>query len=89
MPKTKRIGDSLYSMDFYLTETRQAIEVNSRLHTRLDAEKRKRQAATKRELLKQSRIPCLFVWDVELSHDDLSPVIRKIEDFIAQAGAKG
>jgi hypothetical protein len=87
--REKRIGDSLYSMDFYLTETRQAIEVNSQIHTRLNAEKRKRQAATKRELLKQRYIPCLFVWDVELFRDDLSPVIKKIEDFIAQAGAKG
>jgi hypothetical protein len=31
----KRIGDSLYSMDFNLTDTGQAIEVNSQIHTRL------------------------------------------------------
>jgi hypothetical protein len=63
-------------------------EVNSQIHTRLNAEKRKRQAATKRELLKQHRIPCLFVWDVELFQEDLSPVIRKIEGFIAQEGGR-
>jgi len=87
--REKRIGDSLYSMDFYLTDTRQAIEVNSQIHTRLNAEKRKRQAAAKRELLKQHSIPCLFVWDVELFQEDLSSVIRKIEDFIVQAGGRG
>jgi very-short-patch-repair endonuclease len=87
--REKRIGDSLYSMDFYLTDTLQAIEVNSQIHTRLNAEKRKRQAATKCELLKQHSIPCLFVWDVELFQEDLSSVIRKIEDFIAQAGEGG
>ena len=87
--REKRVGDSLYSIDFYLTDTGQAIEVNSQIHTRLNAEKRKRQAATKRELLKQHRIPCLFVWDMELFQEDLSPVIRKIEDFIVQAGGRG
>ena len=87
--REKRIGDSLYSMDFYLTDNHQAIEVNSQIHTRLNADKRKRQAATKRDLLKRYRIPCLFVWDVELFQEDLSPVIRKIEDFIAQAGGRG
>jgi very-short-patch-repair endonuclease len=87
--REKRIGDSLYSIDFYLTETHQAIEVNSQIHTRLNTERRKRQAATKRELLNRHRIPCLFVWDVELLQEDLSPVIRKIEDFIAQAGGRG
>jgi hypothetical protein len=86
--REKRIGDSLYSVDFYLTNTGQAIEVNSQIHTRLNAEKRKRQAATKRELLKRHRIPCLFVWDVELFQEDLSPVIRKIEGFIAQEGER-
>jgi len=85
----KRIGDSLYSMDFYLTDTRLAIEVNSQIHTRLNAEKRKRQASTKRELLKQHCIPCLFVWDVELFQEDLSQVISKIEGFIAQASGRG
>jgi very-short-patch-repair endonuclease len=86
--RERRIGDSLYSMDFYLPDTRQAIEVNSQIHTRLNAEKRKRQAATKRELLKQHCIPCLFIWDVELFQDDWSPVTGKIEDFIAQAGGR-
>jgi very-short-patch-repair endonuclease len=87
--REKRIGDSLYSMDFYLTDTRQAIEVDSPVHTRLNAEKRKRQAATKRELLEQHRIPCLIIWDAELFRDDSSPVIRKIEDFIAQVSERG
>ena len=76
-------------MDFYLTDTGQAIEVNSQIRTRLNAEKRKWQAATKRELLKHYRIPCLFLWDGELFQEDLSPVIRRIEDFIAQAGERG
>jgi len=31
--REKRIGDSLYSMDFYLTDTRQPIEVNSQIHS--------------------------------------------------------
>jgi hypothetical protein len=87
--RERQIGDSLYSMDSYLPDTLQAIEVNSQIHTRLNAEKRKRQAANKRELLKQHSIPCLFVWDVDLFQEDLSSVIRKIEDFIAQAGGRG
>jgi hypothetical protein len=40
-------------------------------------------------MLKQHGIYCLFVWDVELFQEDLSSVIRKIEDFIAQAGGRG
>jgi hypothetical protein len=40
-----RLGTSLYTLDFYLPATGQAIEVNSRIHTQLDVEKRERQAA--------------------------------------------
>jgi very-short-patch-repair endonuclease len=87
--REQRIGDSLYSIDFYLADTHQAIEVNSQIHSRLNAEKRKRQAATKRELLKQYHIPCLLVWDMELFQEDLSSVIKNIEDFIAQVGGRG
>ncbi len=80
--REKRLGESLYTVDFYLPATGQAIEVDSRIHTQLDVEKRKRQAATKRKLMSDLRIPCLFVWDTELFRDDPAPVIRKIEDFI-------
>lgn len=82
--REKRLGNSLYTVDFYLLATGHAIEVDSRIHTRLDAEKRKRQAATKRKLLKQQGIECLTVWDKELCAGDLTPVARKIKDFIAQ-----
>jgi hypothetical protein len=76
-----RLGDSLYTVDFYLTNTNQAIEVNSRIHTQLDVEKRKRQAARKRKLLRDLQIPCLFVWDTELARD-VEWVIRKVMRFI-------
>lgn len=80
--REKRLGDSLYTVDFYLTATGQAIEVNSRIHTQLDVEKRERQAATKRRLLSELHIPCLLVWDTELFQNDPSPVIIKITEFI-------
>lgn len=79
-----RLGDSLYTVDFYLTDTNQAIEVNSRIHTQLDIEKRERQAARKRELLRDLQIPCLFVWDTEMA-DDVEGVIRKVKSFIGRA----
>ena len=76
-------------MDNFALAIRQAIKVNSQIHTRFNAEKGKRQAVTKREPLKRHSIPCLFVWDVELFQKDLSPVIKKIADFIALAGEGG
>ncbi|MCI0393256.1 MAG: hypothetical protein MOB07_31390 [Acidobacteria bacterium] len=80
--REKRLGESLYTVDFYLPATGQAIEVDSHIHTQLNVEKRKRQAETKRKLMSDLSIPCLFVWDTELFRDDPSPVIRKIEDFV-------
>jgi hypothetical protein len=82
-----RLGTSLYTLDFYLPATAQGIEVNSHIHTQLDAEKRERQAATKRKLMADLRIPCLFVWDTELVRD-VEKVIRKVKRFVGRAPGK-
>jgi hypothetical protein len=79
-----RLGTSLYTLDFYLPATAQAIEVNSRIHTQLDVEKRKRQAARKRKLMKDLRISCLVIWDTELAKD-ADAVIRKVRRFVGLA----
>jgi very-short-patch-repair endonuclease len=76
-----RIADTLYAVDFYLPETRQAIEVHSRIHEQFDAEKRRRQDACKRKLLKKSGIECLTVWDRELVRD-ADGVIQKVRRFV-------
>jgi hypothetical protein len=53
------------------------------IHTRLDVEKRKRQAATERKPLEQQAIECLTVWDRALCTDELRPE-PEIEGFIAR-----
>jgi very-short-patch-repair endonuclease len=78
-----RIADTLYAVDFYLSETRQVIEVHSRIHEKFDAEKRRRQDACKRELLKKSGIECLTVWDRELVRDAYG-VIQKVRRFVGR-----
>jgi len=78
-----RIADTLYAVDFYLPETRQAIEVHSRIHEQLDAEKRRGQEACKRKLLKKSGIACLTVWDRELVRD-ADGVIQKVRRFVGR-----
>lgn len=82
--REKRIDDSLYSMDFYLPDTRQAIEVDSRIHKHLDAGKRERNAKTKSAMLRRLGIACLVVWDTELLSDDLTAFSRKIEKFVSK-----
>jgi len=78
-----RLGTSLYTVDFYLPATSQAIEVNSRIHTKLEVEKRERRTAIKRKLLADLRIPCLFVWDTELARD-VDAVVRKVQRFVGR-----
>jgi very-short-patch-repair endonuclease len=78
-----RLGNSLYTIDFFLHATGQAIEVNSRIHTQLNVEKRKRQAAQKRKLMRDLRIPCLVIWDTELTRD-ADAVIRKVRRFVGR-----
>jgi very-short-patch-repair endonuclease len=76
-----RIAGTLYAVDFYLPKTRQTIEVHSRIHEQFDAEKRRRQDACKRKLLKKSGIECLTVWDRELVRD-VDGVIQKVRRFV-------
>ena len=78
----KYIGSNRRTMSFYLPETRQAIQVQG-LYSKLNRRKpRTTGPVTIRELLKQERIHCLFLSDTELLHDDLTPVIGKISDFM-------
>jgi very-short-patch-repair endonuclease len=79
--RERQIGESLYSMDFYLPDTNQSIEVNSRIHTQFEAEKRKRRSARKRALLEQLEVKCLVVWDKELTADTPA-VISKVQGFV-------
>jgi very-short-patch-repair endonuclease len=75
------LGDSHYTVDFYLPETPQAIEVDSRIHDQFDAEKRRLRAVRKRMLLAERGIDLLTIWDKELARD-AGAVIRKIQRFV-------
>ncbi len=79
-----RLSNSHYTVDFFLPETNQAIEVSSRIHQQFDVEKRRRWAARKQELLAERGIECLTVWDHELAKD-AGAVIRRIQRFIERA----
>ena len=79
-----RLADSQYTVDFYLPSTKQAVEVDSRIHEQFDVEKRRRQAACKRKLLREGRIVCLTIWDTELA-GDVEGVIQKVRRFVARA----
>lgn len=76
-----RLGKTQYTVDFYLPSTNQAIEVDSRIHEQFDAEKRRQRKARKQKLLADLHIPCLFIWDAELTRD-VDAVIRKVKSFV-------
>jgi len=78
-----RVGDTLYTVDFYLTDTNQAIEVDSRIHEQFDIEKRRQRKTRKRKLLADHHIPCLSVLDTELTRD-VDVVIRKVRRFVGR-----
>jgi very-short-patch-repair endonuclease len=79
-----QIGDTLYTVDFYLPMTRQAIAVHSNIHKQFDQEQRRRRESRKLKLLRERGIKCLTVWDRELAKD-AAAVIRKIKRFIEKA----
>jgi very-short-patch-repair endonuclease len=78
-----RVGNTHYTVDFYLTDTNQAIEVDSRIHKQFEAEKRRQRKARKRKLLADLNIPCLSVWDTELTRG-VDAVIRKVRRFVGR-----
>lgn len=77
-----QIRETLYTVDFYLPTTRQAIEVDSRIHEQFEREKRRRRAARKRKLLKERGIKWLTIWDKDLR--DVDAVIRKVQRFVGR-----
>lgn len=77
------LSETQYMVDFYLPATNQVIEVHSRIHEQFDVEKRRRRDACKRKLLRDLQIPCLFVWDTELTRD-VEVVIRKVKRFVGR-----
>jgi hypothetical protein len=85
----KRVGAGPCTLSFYLPDKRRAIQIVS-LRAEFDRRKQRstNAAGTLRELLKREKIPCLFLSDAELLRDDLSPVVRKIEDFVALVNAR-
>jgi very-short-patch-repair endonuclease len=82
-----QIGDTIYTVDFYLPATRQAIEVDSRIHEQFEREKRRRRAAHKRKLLKERGITWLTIWDKELAKD-VEAVIQKVRRFVVKRAAQ-
>jgi len=79
-----RLPNGQYTVDFYLPTTNQAVEVDSRIHAQFEAEKRRRQSACKRKLLRENGIKCLTIWDKELVRD-VEGVIEKVQRFVERA----
>jgi very-short-patch-repair endonuclease len=77
------VGDTLYTVDFYLTDTNQAIEVDSCIHEQFDVEKRRQRKTRKRKLLPDLHTSCLSVLDAELARD-VDTVIRKVRRFVGR-----
>jgi hypothetical protein len=67
-----RIADTLYAVDFYLPETRQAIDVHSRIHEQFDGEKCLHQEACKRNT-KLSGFVGLFGQETSILTREISP----------------
>lgn len=82
-----RIGQSYFTLDFYLKDFNCGIELHGRIHKTLDPEKRAKNDAKKRDLLNDLGIEVLWVDDQSLK--DVDALIAKVRDFISRRAKKG
>lgn len=76
-----QIADSFLTLDFYLPETGQGIEVHGRIHSTLKQQERAANDARKRELLAVQGIDTLWIGEDELR--DVAELIQAIKRFLA------
>ena len=74
------LGETLYTIDFYVTEYGLGIEVDGSIHDKgkPDEAKRIQHAERKAALCRSMGIKLIRIHHSELADDDLSPVINKI-----------
>jgi very-short-patch-repair endonuclease len=85
------LGETLYTLDFYLRECRLGIEVDGSIHDPGKPGEAKRiQCAERKEALCRSmKIKLIRVHHTELADDDLSAVIAKIQGIAGVRDAAG
>jgi very-short-patch-repair endonuclease len=82
------LGETLYTLDFYLAEYRLGIEVDGSIHDpgKPDEARRIQRAERKAEICRAMNIKLIRIHHTELADDDLSAVINRIQGI---AGAEG
>ena len=78
-----QLGDTLYTLDFYLTGSKAGIEVDGPLHDpgKPKADKRKVCEERKTEICRDLNIALIHIHHTELSNADLGGVIIKIKEI--------
>jgi very-short-patch-repair endonuclease len=79
-----RIGQSLYTVDFYFPQMNRAIEVNGtiHLHNKPNAENRARSFRRKMRLLQQQSIPVMVITCDDLSESRIAQTIEQVRNFL-------
>lgn len=77
------LGETLFTLDFYLAQYRLGIEVDGSIHDKgkPDEAKRIQHAARKAALCRSMGIALIRIHHSELADDDLSGVINKIQEI--------
>jgi very-short-patch-repair endonuclease len=78
-----RIGESYFTLDFYLVDLGRGVEVHGRIHKTLEVDKRAKNDARKRALLKDLGIDVLWIDDQDL--EDADALTAKVRGFIQGA----
>jgi hypothetical protein len=78
-----RIGESYFTLDFYLPDLGRGVEVHGRIHKTLEVDRRAKNDARKRALLKDLGIEALWINDQDL--EDADALAAKVRDFIQGA----
>jgi very-short-patch-repair endonuclease len=76
-----QIISSFFTLDFYLPALNKGIEIHGKIHQTLKQEVRANNDITKRELLTQAGIDCLWLTHADL--EDVPRLIEKIKSFIS------
>jgi len=75
-----QLGDSRFSIDFYVPSVNRGIEVHGDIHKRLDAEKRAANDVKKSALAAELGVEIL--WVQEADFNSFNKLIAKVRDFI-------
>jgi very-short-patch-repair endonuclease len=85
------LGQTLYTLDFYLAKHRLGIEVDGSIHDpgKPDEAKRIQRSESKATLCREMRIKLIRIHHTELAGDDLSAVINKIQEITGATRGSG